>query len=185
MDERLQQQLIDKALSGDEAACGDLYDTNARWVKVYFLRSGFTNADADDLVQETFTRAFRSLETFDARRGAFRPWVGTIARNVARKRWSARKKPENFDPELAEEMLVGQDDPGGSAELREESDAVRQCVSALPDELRLVIRLRYVNGLTTRGIAAETSLAEATVRLRIENARHRIQRCLRGKGVVE
>lgn len=170
---------------GDAAACGALYDANARWVKVYFLRSGFSQADADDLVQETFTRAFRSLETFDAGRGPFRPWLAAIARNAARKRWSARKRPENFDPELAEDVLAGTDDPHGSAELREEIAAVRLCVAALPDDLRRVVSLRYIDGLTTRGIAAEVRLAEATVRLRIEEARRRIEQCLRGKGVKE
>ncbi len=184
MDEH-QRQLIEGALSGDADACGALYDANARWVKVYLLRSGFTQADADDLAQETFIRVFRSLATFDAGRGEFRPWLAAIARNVARKRWSARKRPENFDPELAEEMLAGPDDPHGSAEVREEIDAVRQCVQSLPDDLRRVVSLRYVDGLTTRGIAAEVRLAEATVRLRIEDARRRIEQCLRGKGVVE
>lgn len=183
--DKQQRQLIDEALSGDPAACGELYDDNARWVKVYFLRSGFAQADADDLVQETFARAFRSLVTFDAGRGPFRPWLAAIARNAARKRWSARQSPENFDPELAEDVLAAPDDTRGSAELREEIDAVRQCIAALPDDLRRVISLRYVEGLTTRGIAAEVDLAEATVRLRIDDARRRIEQCLRGKGVKE
>jgi len=180
-----QRQLIDNALSGDAAACGELYDTNARWIKVYFLRSGFSQTDADDLVQETFIRAFRSLGTFDTVRGTFRSWVSAIARNVTRKRWSARKKPEDFDPELAEYILADTDNPGASAELREEIDAVRHCVHSLPADLRRVVGLRYVSGMTTRGVAAETGLAEATVRLRIENARRRIEKCLRAKGVKE
>ena len=184
MDEQV-RQWIEGALSGDPAACGALYDANARWIKVYLLRSGFSQADADDLVQETFMRVFRSLGTFDAARGPFRPWLAAIARNAARKRWSARKRPENLDPELAEDVLAAPDDPRGSAELHEEIDAVRQCVQSLPDDLRRVVHLRYVDGLATRGIAAEIRLAEATVRLRIEEARRRIEKCLRSKGVME
>ena len=185
MDEN-EKQWIDGALSGSPAACGALYAANARWVSVYFLRSGFAGADADDLVQETFVRAFRSLETFDPARGPFRPWLAAIARNAARRRWSARPRPEDFDPELAEDVLVApEDDPAGQAGRREEIDAVRQCVQALPEELQRVIRLRYVDGQTTRGIAAETRIAEATVRLRIEEARRLIEKCLRGKGVVQ
>jgi len=179
------RQVIEGALSGDPAACGALYKANARWIKVYFLRSGFAHADADDLVQETFIRAFRSLETFDTERGAFRSWIAAIARNVTRKRWAARKRPEDFDPELAEYILVDTDNPGASAELREEINAVRNCVKSLPADLRRVVSLRYVNGMTTRGIAVETALAEATVRLRIEDARRRIEKCLRAKGVKE
>ncbi len=185
MDEN-EKQWIDGALSGNPAAFGALYDANARWVTVYFLRCGFAGPDADDLVQETFVRVFRSLATFDPARGSFRPWLAAIARNAARRRWSARPRPEDFDPELAEKMLVApQDGPAGAAGTREEIDAVRQCVQALPEDLRRVVRLRYVVGQTTRGIAADTRIAEATVRLRIEEARRRIEKCLRGKGVVE
>ena len=154
-------------------------------MRVYFLRSGFAHNDADDMVQETFVRAFKSLATFDATRGAFRSWLSAIARNVARRRWSARPAPENFDPELAEDVLAGPDSPAGSAAIREEVDAVRDCVATLPDDLQRVIRLRYVDGMTTRGISAEIKLPEATVRLRIDDARKRIEKCLRGKGVVD
>ena len=185
MDEN-EKQWIDGALAGNPAACGALYDANARWVTVYFLRCGFAVADAYDLVQETFMRAFRSLETFDPARGPFRPWLAAIARNAARRRWSARPRPENFDPELAEKVLTSPDaGPAGEAGRREEIDAVRQCVRTLPEDLQRVVRLRYVDGQTTRGIAAETRIAEATVRLRIEEARRRIEKCLRGKGVVQ
>jgi len=181
-----EKQWIDGALAGNPAACGALYDANARWVTVYFLRCGFAGADADDLVQETFVRVFRSLETFDPARGPFRPWLAAIARNAARRRWSARPRPENFDPELAEKVLTSPDaGPAGEAGRREEIDAVRQCVRTLPEDLQRVVRLRYVDGQTTRGIAAETRIAEATVRLRIEEARRRIEKCLRGKGVVQ
>jgi RNA polymerase sigma-70 factor (ECF subfamily) len=181
-----EKQWIDGALLGNPAACGALYDANARWVSVYFLRCGFARADADDLVQETFVRVFRSLETFDSARGSLRPWLAAIARNAARRRWSARPRPENFDPELAEQMLTAPDDgPAAEAGRREEIDAVRQCVRTLPEDLQRVVRLRYVEGQTTRGIAAGIRIAEATVRLRIEEARRRIEKCLRGKGVVQ
>jgi len=178
-------ETIEKALLGDAGACRAIYDAHARWVKAYFVRSGFPEADADDLVQETFLRALRSLGTYDPGRGAFRAWLATIARNAARRRWSSRPAPENFDPELAEEVLAAPGNPGETPEAREETAAVRSCVGELSAELQLVIRLRYVEGQTTRGIAAATKLPEATVRLRIEDARRRIEKCLRGKGVVD
>jgi len=179
-----QRQVIERAVSGDEGARKALYDAHARRVKAYFLRSGFAEADADDLVQETFVRAFRSLATYDAARGEFRAWLAAIARNAARRRWSARPAPESFDPELAEQTLTAPDNPGESAERLEEIDAVRGCIGELPGELKRVIRLRYVEGRTTRGIAAAVDRPEATVRLRLEEARRLIERCLRGKGVT-
>ena len=178
-------ELISRCLAGEAGAYELLYDAHARPVMAYLLRSGFSRADADDLIQETFSRAFRSLWTFDPARGSFRPWVATIARNVVRKRWSRRPAPENFDPELAEETLAGGDNPGVSAQEGEEFDAVRECVSALGEPWQRIVRLRYVEGLTTRGIAAATGIPEATVRSRLTEAQEKLRRCLQAKGVVE
>jgi RNA polymerase sigma-70 factor (ECF subfamily) len=177
-------QLVLRCLSGDASAFEALYAAHAGRIAAYFLRSGFPRTDADDLTQETFTRAFRSLHTFDAARGAFRPWVATIARNVARKRWGRRAEPGNFDPELAEETLGRPDDPHARAQRQEEIDAVRECVARLPEPLGRIVRLRYVEGRSTRGVAAETGIPEATVRSRLAEAHERIERCLAAKGVL-
>lgn len=180
-----QGQTIGRAVSGDAAACREIYNAHSRRVKAYFLRSGFVPADADDLLQETFIRAFRSLATYDPARGALGAWLAAIARNAARRRWAVRPAPENYDPELAERVLVSGDNPGRSAEMREEVDAVRHCIGTLTADLQCAVRLRYIEGRTTRGIAAEMNLPEATVRLRLEEARRRIEACLRSKGVVQ
>jgi RNA polymerase sigma-70 factor (ECF subfamily) len=154
-------------------------------VRAYLLRSGFGPADADDLAQETFLRAFRSLATFEVERGSFVRWLGAIARNVARRRWHRRREPDSFDPELAEEMFAAPDNPGESPEAREEFQAVRACVDALPAELARIVRLRYVEGRTTRGVSAAAGLPEATVRLRLKEACALLAECLRGKGFLE
>jgi len=184
VDER-EAELVLRCLSGETSAFEALYGAHAGRIAAYFLRSGFARADADDLTQETFTRAFRSLGTFDADRGAFRPWLATIARNVARKRWGRRAEPGNFDPELAEDVLAGADNPQTAAQQAEEIDAVRDCVSRLPEQLGRIIRLRYVEGRSTRGVAAATGIPEATVRSRLGEAYERLARCLAAKGVME
>ncbi|MDD4891070.1 MAG: sigma-70 family RNA polymerase sigma factor [Phycisphaerae bacterium] len=176
--------LIRRCLQGDNDAFHSLYLAHAGRIKVYFKRSGFSPADADDLAQEAFTRAFRALGGFDAARGPFGAWLSAIARNVARRRWGRRANPDNLDPELAEEMLSIVDNPGHSIQTLEELDGLGQCRESLPGELADIIRLRYVTGLTTRGIAAETGLAEATVRLRLAHAIGLLQECMKAKGLL-
>ncbi len=176
-------QRIERALAGDERARAALYAACAPRLAAYFLRSGFARADADDLLQETFLRAFRSLATFDPGRGAFGAWLGAIARNVARKRWGRQAAPENFDPDLAEAVLTGGEDPAASAATREEADALRDCIARLPEQLRHVVHLRYVEGRTTRGVAAAAGMPEATARSRLAEARARLRACLGGKGI--
>lgn len=178
-------QLIPRCRAGDAAAQRELYASHARRVAAYFLRSGFAPADADDLVQETFTRVFRSLGTYDPARGAFGAWLATIARNVARRRWGRRPEPDSFDPELAGDVLVAPGNPHAEAAGREEIDALRDCISRLPEEIARIVHLRYVQGRTTRGVAAAAGIPEATVRLRLADAHGRLERCLRDKGVLE
>ena len=177
-------ELISRCLAGDSGAFERLYAAHARHMAAYFLRSGFDSADADDLTQETFVRVFRSLDTYDQRRGSFRLWLSAIARNVARRSWSRRADGESFDPELAEQTLAASVDESESPEAREEVAAVRDCVSALPAELGGIVRLRYVEGRTTRGIAAFTGIPEATVRLRLKEAQGMLEQCLKGKGFL-
>ncbi len=180
-----EKDLAGRALRGDRAAFEQLYRACGRRIRAYFLRSGFGQADADDLLQETFLRAYRALGGFDPQRGAFGAWAGTIARNLARKRWARRRDPEHFDADLAEQTLHAPANPGESPEAREESEALGECLSRLDEPLGRIIRLRYVSAMTTRGIAAETGLAEATVRLRLREAQDRLEACLRRKGILE
>lgn len=161
-----------------------LYAAHGRRVKAYFVRCGFSPADADDRTQEVFLRAFRSAGTFDPARGAAGAWLAAIARNVARRYWS-RPKPADFDPELAEEVFAAASNPGESPEVREEIDAVRACVESLPPELGQIVRLRYVEARTTRGIAAAVGMPEATVRSRLAEAMGALRQCLRGRGILE
>lgn len=177
--------LIEQSLTGDAAAFGRLYALRAAGVKAYFLRVGFGEAESDDLLQGVFVRVHRSLGTFDAGRGAFGAWLGAIARNVARRAWQKRPEPEHFDPELAEETLAAEDDPASEPAAREEALAVRRAVAELPEALAAVVRLRYIEGRTTRGIAAATGIPESTVRLRLEEARERLGEMLRARGIGE
>ena len=177
-----ERQLVERCRAGDETACRSVHGLHAGRVIAYFLRSGFTPPDADDLAQDVFVRAFRALETFDPVRGTLRQWLGAIARNVARRHWQKRRQGEHFDTDLAEETFAAPANPGESPESREERQALAGCVEALPAELAQVIRLRYVEARTTRGIAAATTLPESTVRLRLKEAAEALEKCLRGKG---
>lgn len=177
-----QREIVGRCLAGERSAQEDLYAAHAGRVKAYLLRRGFAGPDADDLTQDTFVRAFRSLGTFDPRRGSLRTWIGAIARNVARKRWGGRPAPQTLSLEFAEEMFPAEDNPGESPGAREEQAALGACIEELPAELGRLIRLRYVEGRTTRGISAATEIPEATVRARLVEARQRLGRCLKAKG---
>jgi RNA polymerase sigma-70 factor (ECF subfamily) len=170
--------------AGDRAAFDRIYARYAGWVMAYFRRSGFDPADADDLAQEVFVRVLKSIHTFDAARGAFVPWLATVARNVARRSWGGRPSPDHLDPEMAEAVFAAAED-AARPETREEIEALRDCIDALPQDLARFVRLRYVDGMTTRGMAEAERLPEATVRLRLGEAKALLEKCLQSKGVWE
>lgn len=174
--------LVQRCLAGDPLATEQFYNHNARAVTVYFLRSGFVRAQAEDLTQEVFLRASRSLRTYDPARGGLRNWLWTIARNLARRQWSRRRGTVEQDLDLAEIALDDRDGPAEALAATEETRAVAQCVQALRGELANLVRMRYVDGLTTRGMAEMTKTPEATVRARLTEAINLLERCLKSKG---
>jgi RNA polymerase sigma-70 factor, ECF subfamily len=176
-------QLGWRAAAGDRALCDQLYADHAGRVRTYLHRCGFASADVDDLAQETFLRAFKALGTFDAARGTHAQWISGIVRNVARRQWGRRSTLITCDPELAEAVLADHTSQADSAESREELAALKQCVAGLTPDLAMIVRLRYVEGRTTRGIADAQSLPESTVRLRLDEAKAALERCLKSKGV--
>ena len=179
-----ERQLLAQCLAGDEDARERLYSRHAGCVMAWLLRSGFARADADDLLPETFLRAFRSLATFDAGRGTLRGWIGAIARNVARRQWEKRRETNRFDAELAEEILPAREDASCAPENAEEIDLLRSAIRALPGELRRVLELRYVEGLTGRAVAETLGMPEATVRLRLREAYGLLEKRLAEAGVA-
>jgi len=176
--------MVARCLRGEPGSFEAIHAAHSRRVMAYLLRSGFSVHDAEDLCQDIFVRVVKSLKKFDESRGALGAWIATIARNVARKRW--RRKASrwlDFDPELAEETLSGGDDPSGATEAVETIEALDDCIGRLPGELQQMIRLRYVEGRTTRGISSAVGMPEATVRLHLDKARDILRRCLESKGI--
>ena len=132
--------------------------------------------DADDLAQEVFVRAWRSLRGF---RGdsSFRTWLHRVAINVVRTSQAKEarltrlfvkrsKEDEPFDPPAAGE-------PFDAALARRQ--AIDRALAALPGELRVAVTLRDLQGLDYKEIAALLKLPIGTVESRIFRARQRLR----------
>ncbi len=184
MNGAMEHDLIAQCLAGELNAFESLYTAHAGRVKGYFLRSGFGDGDAEDLTQQTFVRAYKSLGTFNAERGSFRTWLGAITRNVARRQWRKAPGADLLDPELAEVMFTDHSSPHADSETREAIGALGVCMDRLEPDLAAVVQLRYVEGLTTRGIAERTTMPESTVRLRLGQAFDQLRRCMETKGFL-
>jgi RNA polymerase sigma-70 factor, ECF subfamily len=131
------------------------------------------DAEAEDVVQETFVRAFRHLEEFEGR-SAVATWLTRIAVNeaLARLRRARRFEGAENDEEgrtlRVESTRPGPEEEAGAHELRA---VLTDAVDALPDELRSVFVLREVEGMSTVEAAEVLELTSEAVRVRLHRAR--------------
>lgn len=172
---------IRRARSRDAEAWRFLYATHSFAVRrVCAAFASFSAADVEDVVQDSFVRAFRGIDALreDA---AFRPWILSIARTGCLKRL-ARTQAElqtakayvadpsvRFSVELEEELA------------REKRIAlVRAMIEALPaGEQRETVRLFYVDGtMSASDIAARLGVGKSTVTMRLERFRAQLKRRL-------
>jgi RNA polymerase sigma-70 factor (ECF subfamily) len=172
--------LVARALAGDGTAHRALYDRHRpgawRAARAFAELDG---DDLDDVVQETFVRAFRSLAGLkDPAR--FGPWLLTIARNRALSRLARRRAGAELRQELTREADAAPaeastpPDPEAGVEL----ELVRRLIAELPDgPEKETVHLFYVEGeLSARQIAERLGVGKSAITMRLERFRAKVKR---------
>jgi len=128
---------------------------------------------AHDVVQQTFTKAWRSIATFDGNR-AFAPWLYSIARNTAIDALRAEAKPTRGGHEPEVDVAVD----GPSLELTWERYEIRRALDTLSPDEREVVRRSHLIGETHEQIALELGVPVGTVKSRSSRAHRRLAAAL-------
>jgi RNA polymerase sigma-70 factor (ECF subfamily) len=171
-------ELVEAAASGDGGAFDELVRRHERSI-VNLARAMTGGADdAEDLAQEAFVRAWKSLRQF-RRESTFRTWLHGIALNVirthrgrlARLRRVLFSAPADADADPLAQVAV-EDRVDRTLELR---DGIDRALAQLPEELRAALVLRDVQGLEYREIADALGVPIGTVESRIFRARQRLR----------
>lgn len=169
--------LVERCLSGDESGMRALVERFQKLVFSLCYRMLGQRQDAEDVAQEAFLRAFRSLHRWDSAR-PFRPWLMTIAANRCRtqlEKRSRRPAPSEFVSELAEAP------PPPSDEIGEE---LQLALEELRDEYRTCFVLFYQNDLSVTEISDAMDRPEGTVKTWLHRARKEMAEILLRRGVV-
>jgi RNA polymerase sigma-70 factor (ECF subfamily) len=181
-DREVDQQLVERAQSGDKHAFELLVAKYQRRLGRLISRFVRDAAEAEDVTQDAFIKAYRALPAF---RGdsAFYTWLYRIGINTAKNHLLAlgRRAPTSthFDSEESEEfedasLLHEVATPENELMSKQVIEVVNTSLQQLPDDLRMALTLREIEGLSYEEIAAVMNCPVGTVRSRIFRAREAV-----------
>ena len=166
-DERDDLELIDAWRAGDERAATTLVTRHAPAVARFLVSCG-ERREVDELVQDTFVRAFGALDSFRAD-SSLRTWLFTIARRLLLDRRRADRRRRDR-VEIAEGDAVTEVDALDRVVAGETEERLRRAVERLSPKQREVFTLRVTEGLAYRDIADVVGSTEGAARVHYHNA---------------
>ena len=183
--DRSDADLVGLALAGQQSAYGELMRRHRE--PVFRIARGQTGdpTEALDLTQETFVSAFAALERYDRAR-PFRLWIARIATNKCHD-WARRRAVRRFFTlarpiEDAGAIADPAQTPEEAAGSRDELARINAAIAALPANLKDVLTLRALEGLSQADAAQVLGISEKAVETRLYRARMKLAEQLRDEG---
>lgn len=173
------EELVQKAQQDDERAFGKLverYETKVYSLAIKMLRNP---EDAEDVLQDTFLRAYRGIKSFQGN-STFSTWIYRITANSALMRLRKKQLPTvSIDDADERETPINIADwsPGPVEQLltQETQKAMDEAIEALPPEFKQVFILRDVEELSNAEVAEILDLSVAAVKSRLHRARLKVR----------
>jgi RNA polymerase sigma-70 factor (ECF subfamily) len=178
-------QLVASALAGSQEAFRELVVRFERPVYSLIARMVQDPATAEDLAQEAFVKAYRSLRTYDASR-KLSSWLFKIAHNTAIDHLR-KGAPDTVSLEATQEEEgrgglaavlsdSSAEDPAAAAERRDMARSLERAISRLRPEYREAVVLFYVEGASYQEVCEVTGLPLGTVKTNLHRARKELAR---------
>ncbi len=181
-------ELVDRACGGDKSAFRELVRRHEKRIQGLALHMLRSRTDAEDVTQETFLRAFRSLSRFDGR-SEFYTWIYRIAVNLClnriRSRKSSRISHDTDDPRLGSQLADDRPatcNPASAAQRRELYLLLCKGVDSLSETLRTTLILVCIDGRSHEDVAVILGAPEGTIAWRIHEARRKLREFLSDRG---
>ena len=183
------RELVEQSKAGDNHAFGMLvrrYQKRIFRLAFHLVRSG---AEAEDVTQETFVRAYQAIGRFDGRSEPF-TWLYRIAVNLSlntlRSRKASRDSTPSDDPRI--EALLTETrpshgrDPATATQQKQLAAALCDGIDALSDTLRTTLILVCIDGLGHEDASKVRGCPEGTVAWRVHEARRKLREYLADRG---
>jgi len=162
--------IIHRCLNGDSSAFGLLVDKYKAGVYAVAYERLHNFHDAEDIAQEVFLKAYRSLRTLK-HWDSFASWLYRITLNLCRDwlRVEYRRPDREYTEDQDQEVL---DAPSGDIYRQELAcKSVREALDSLPESHRQILTLRYLAGMTSVEIARFAGVSPSAIRMRLSKAR--------------
>ncbi|HJW55578.1 MAG TPA: sigma-70 family RNA polymerase sigma factor [Burkholderiaceae bacterium] len=179
------QAILRRIAAGEQPAFAELVDMYQRQLFGFLGRLGMSQAQAEDIAQETFLRAWTHLHSYQPERAQFATWLFTIARNLAYN--ALQKEPcqhEMLDaviPEPASE----QPDPAQIMERTRQHSRLHSALRQLPMSDRSALALVYVHELRLADVARIENDSLAAIKTRLHRAKQRLRAILQSDNESE
>ena len=170
-------ELIERTLAGDQAAYADLVKRHQRFVFTLALRFAKTREDAEEIAQDCFIKAYRSLANFQ-RNSKFSTWLYSIVYTTAMT--FLRKKRVDTDSIDDENTYIQLESQGGyydanDAETKSRSYYLNQAIAQLLPDDATIITLFYKGEQSLEEIGATMGIDPNTVKVKLFRARQRLK----------
>ena len=183
--------IVERVLGGERDAYALLVERYNGPLFRYLSRMTDQPADAEELAQEAFLRAYLSLASYDSSY-RFSTWLFRIATNLAINRIKAASKivsleeirlrrEQRDEPPLELPDLCTDSQPDLAAERAELVRLIQNCIQELPPDYRAVVTLRHIAELSYTEISDTIGLPINTVRTRLHRGRERLGVCLEAR----
>lgn len=182
------KKLIADALNGDQASYARLQQKYSPAITALMRKMLRDSLEIEDLVQETFVKAFKALHTFN-HDYAFSTWLYKIGSNhcidfLRKKRlktFSIDRPIETKDGELQYEIADTQWMPDADMQQADKLRLLKKAVESLPEKYKVVIKLRHEEEMDYQDIADELDLPLGTVKAHLFRARALLYKKLKSK----
>jgi RNA polymerase sigma-70 factor (ECF subfamily) len=170
------EALIERAIEGEGVAFGKLYDLHVdRIYRHIYYRVG-NHADAEDLTQQAFIRAWQAIGRYRKTGSPFIAWMITISHHLVVDFYRSRRSPVSIDDEDA--AALPDSDPVHMAEMDFDQRRLRQAINCLNGDQQQVVLMRFIEGFSNPEIAAALGKNEGAVRVAIHRGLANLRKIL-------
>ncbi|MFC1968278.1 RNA polymerase sigma factor [Chloroflexota bacterium] len=157
------EKLVDRAIDSDGDAFGRLYDMHVDRVYRHIYYRVSSNADAEDLTQQVFMKAWQAIGRYKKTASPFLAWLIKISHNLVIDFYRSRKSEAYIDFDIV--ATKPETDPAHLAEAQFSQQEVRQAINKLQGDQQQVILMRFIEDFSYTEIAAALGKSEGAIRV--------------------